>query len=144
MQIYHFNTLLDFGKHKNKSIRQLIDEKEYSYLIQFLLIKTNKVCFTEEVFNEIKDKDVPKATLDDFIEIKDKPQITQIANERDLLKLEVINLKKMLTYYKNKNTNSYNKPEIYQDYDQENTNWVAEAAGTDDPETMNDVYWNLD
>lgn len=144
MKIYHFNTLLTFGKHRNKSIRQLIEEKEYSYLIQFLLRKTNKACFTEEVFNEIKHKDVPKATLEDFIEIKDKTQITQIVNERDLLKLEVINLKKMLSYYKNKDTKSYSKSEIHQDYEQENTNWLAEAAGTDDPETMNDVYWNLD
>ena len=103
MQIYHFNTVLNFGMHKGKTIQQLIDDKEYSYLIQFLLIKTDLVCFTEEVFNKIKDKD-PKATLDDFIEIKDKTQITQIINERDLLKIEVINLKKMLSIYKNGST----------------------------------------
>lgn len=30
------------------------------------------------------------------------------------------------------------------DYDYYSQNWLAEAAGTDDPETMNDVYWNLD
>ena len=29
-------------------------------------------------------------------------------------------------------------------YDYYSRNWLAEAAGTDDPETMNDVYWNLD
>ena len=31
------------------------------------------------------------------------------------------------------------------DYDYyDNYDWLAEAAGTDDPEVMNDVYWNLD
>jgi hypothetical protein len=30
------------------------------------------------------------------------------------------------------------------DYDYYSRNWLAEAAGTSDPETMNDVYWNLD
>lgn len=30
----------------------------------------------------------------------------------------------------------------YSNYDEDN--WLRDAAGTDDPETMNDVYWNLD
>jgi len=30
----------------------------------------------------------------------------------------------------------------YDDYN--SSNWLSDAAGTDDPEVMNDVYWNLD
>lgn len=29
-------------------------------------------------------------------------------------------------------------------YEYDDSNWLADAAGTDDPEIMNDVYWNLD
>jgi len=36
--------------------------------------------------------------------------------------------------------------ETYDDYDNyyDTNDWLSDAAGTDDPETMNDVYWNLD
>lgn len=36
--------------------------------------------------------------------------------------------------------------EDYQNYPwyQEDYNWLIGAAGTDDPEVMNDVYWNID
>lgn len=38
---------------------------------------------------------------------------------------------------------SYDYDYDYDDY-YDNSNWLADAAGTDDPEVMNDVYWNLD
>jgi len=37
------------------------------------------------------------------------------------------------------NDRDYDNYDYYDNYD-----WLAEAAGTDDPEVMNDVYWNLD
>ena len=44
--------------------------------------------------------------------------------------------------------NSYSHWDNDRDYDNydyyDNYDWLAEAAGTDDPEVMNDVYWNLD
>ena len=144
MQIYHFNTELNFGMYKGKTIQQLINEKQYSYLIQFLLLKTDNICFSEEVFNEIKDKNVRRATLEDFDFNKDHTKMDKLIDEREILELEVINLRKLLSFYKNLNLSSSISTAIYEDYEQEKTNWLAEAAGTDDPETMNDVYWNLD
>ena len=142
MQIYHFNTVLNFGIHKGKAIRELIAQNEYSYLL-WCLKNHDKVCFTEEVFDEIKINNIASNEL--LISILDgDTNKAKILEERDVLKLEVINLKKMLSFYKNESNNSHNTTEIYEDYEQENTNWLAEAAGTDDPETMNDVYWNLD
>ncbi|WP_158838314.1 hypothetical protein [Polaribacter sp. L3A8] len=44
--------------------------------------------------------------------------------------IEFENLKR-----KTKNTNNYKYNE---------SNWLEDAAGTDNPEVMNDVYWNLD
>lgn len=45
-------------------------------------------------------------------------------------------------------TRVYADPPYYddltEDNQQEKPNWLSEASGTDDPETMNDVYWNLD
>ena len=34
----------------------------------------------------------------------------------------------------------YNHNQKFYDSD----NWLKDTSGTDDPETMNDVYWNLD
>ena len=36
------------------------------------------------------------------------------------------------------------KKNYYNDDSYDNNDWLIDAAGTDDPETMNDVYWNLD
>lgn len=38
---------------------------------------------------------------------------------------------------------SYDYDYNYNDY-YDSSNWLADAAGTNDPEAMNDVYWNLD
>lgn len=40
------------------------------------------------------------------------------------------------------NQGSYDYECNYDDYD--SSNWLEDAAGTDDPEAMNDVYWNID
>ena len=42
-------------------------------------------------------------------------------------------------YYDAYNEDYSNYSWYYEDY-----NWLSEVAGTDDPEVMNDVYWNID
>lgn len=121
----------------------MIDGKEYSYLIQYLLLKTDNICFSEEVFNKIKYKNTASQELINTT-LEGNQNNINILKERDMLALEVRNLKKILSIYKYESINSNNSKEGYVDYDHENSNWLAEAAGTDDPETMNDVYWNLD
>lgn len=39
---------------------------------------------------------------------------------------------------------SYDERDVYDDYYYDKNNWLEDAAGTNDPETMNDVFWNLD
>ena len=67
---------------------------------------------------------------------------TEEINNDLLDKIEYNTDKNLLTYKEEK------QDEDYDDYDYENynssNNWLRDAAGTDDPETMNDVYWNLD
>ena len=41
--------------------------------------------------------------------------------------------------FKTISDNNYDNEYYYNSDD-----WLKDAAGTDDPETMNDVYWNLD
>lgn len=95
MQIYHFNSVLNFGNHKGKSIHQLIFENENSYLM-WCLKNHDEVCFTEEVFNVIKDKNIRRATLEDFDFNKQNTKNDELIDVRDALELEVINLKKIL------------------------------------------------
>ena len=142
MEIYSFKTKLDFGKHESKTIQQLIDENDYAYLL-WCLRNHYGVCFTVEVFNTIKDKNT--ASQEEInLAFEGNENQTKLLKERNILQLEVINLKKMLLIYKNESTSSYNSIERYKDYDQVKRNWLAEAAGTDDPDVMNDVYWNIE
>lgn len=65
----------------------------------------------------------------------------QANNETDknLLKEQIINLQK--SYY----LNSIKEKNIkHKSYTPNDNDWLSNASGTDDPETMNDVYWNLD
>lgn len=41
-------------------------------------------------------------------------------------------------------TNDYIDDVYIDDYRYNDDNWLIDASGTDDPETMNNVYWNLD
>lgn len=142
MQICDFNTQLNFGKHKGKTIQQLIDESEFNYLL-WCLRNHDGICFTEEVFNVIKDKDVASSEL--IISILDGDAANdKIIKERDALKLEIINLKKVLSTYQSAGSRLFSNKERYLGKGNSKKNWLSEAAGSNDIETMNDVYWNLD
>ena len=56
------------------------------------------------------------------------------------------NVKEMRERFENSeprySTGNYNKNDYGESYDSDN--WLMDAAGTDDPEVMRDVYWNLD
>jgi hypothetical protein len=62
---------------------------------------------------------------------------TEIKNK---IKSQNIEFEELNTKYE---AREFQENHFYEDRYDEN-NWLAEAAGTDDPETMNDVYWNLD
>lgn len=77
-----------------------------------------------------------------FKKIKENPDLKLDVNKEIILanlgyytKLTVEKHEENQEYYEY----DYSYDEYYDSYD-----WLAEAAGTDDPEVMNDVYWNLD
>lgn len=98
MKIHNFETILNFGKHKSKSIKSLIEENEYSYL--FWCLKNHEsFCFSENLFNVIKGKEIRKAILEDFVEDNGNISKNEIIEEKYWLELEILNLKKNLKYY---------------------------------------------
>ena len=54
-------------------------------------------------------------------------------------KLEIFNSEKV-----NNNNSLENNYFENEDLEYDDRNWLADASGTNDPEIMNDVYWNLD
>lgn len=78
-------------------------------------------------------------------------QINNVIFERDLGAFLVnLNEKELMNefgYYLDENFTKqieYRDEFSYDDYHYDRNNWLVDAAGTDDPEVMNDVYWNLD
>lgn len=69
-----------------------------------------------------------------------------LLNDAEEINNDILN---NIEYNTDKNLLTYKEEEQQEDgydgYDNYNSNnWLRDAAGTDDPETMNDVYWNLD
>ncbi len=62
---------------------------------------------------------------------------TEIKNK---IKFQNIEFEELNTKYE---AREFQENHFYEDRYDEN-NWLEDAAGTNDPETMNDVYWNLD
>lgn len=50
----------------------------------------------------------------------------------------------LITEYLDVESNDYDLKNIYDDYYYNTNNWLIDAAGTNDPEVVNDVEWNLD
>ena len=59
---------------------------------------------------------------------------------KNKIKSQNIEFDELNTKYQERN---YQENNYHEDNYNEN-NWLEDAAGTNDPETMNDVYWNLD
>lgn len=81
-----------------------------------------------------------------------KSLVDKIKENNDLqLTIEKTIKKANLGYYTNFEITEYTEEEyrdcdlreVYEEY-YDRSNWLMDAAGTDDPEVMNDVYWNLD
>lgn len=62
-------------------------------------------------------------------------------NEEIISNIEYDTESEELTY---KIEREYSEEYYNQDYEPNDNNWLRDAAGTDNPETMNDVFWNLD
>lgn len=126
IQIYSIDDTFDFGKYKGKAISEIVIENEQ--YIHWCIKNVDWFCVTEEVISK-------------FIIVK----LSELLPDSSKFDFEFrnINETKLKSYenYRARYSNNYDSD----DYDSyRNDNWLVDAAGCDDPEVMNDVYWNLD
>lgn len=115
MKFYDLDTEFSFGKYQGKSVRQII-ELQLSYL-NWCALNLEHFYMSENVIEEVR---------------KLKPNFS--FSEKELQSLNT----KYGKWKEKRTIKRFNRE------DRNSSNWLEDAAGTDDPETMNDVYWNLD
>lgn len=128
LNIYNLNSTFDFGSNRGKTIAEILSiNEEY---IQWCIINVDWFCISDECFS--------KFFLLELSEIstyyKNKVDSLREINERKIA--ECIRL----ASYEENDLSEYGCDDSYYNSD----NWLIDAAGCDDPEVMNDVYWNLD
>ena len=97
---------------------------------------TNKTKMPVSGFNSVMDAINGENFV--FVNIKSiKWFPTEIKNK---IKSQNIEFEELNTKYQEKDF----QENIYREDRYNESNWLEDAAGTNDPETMNDVYWNLD
>ncbi len=128
MKLYDLNSLLNFGKCKGQKLNVILDENPK--YIDWCFQKIEWFCITDEIFNRL-------------------PIIIYLRTQNDknshilLHNLKEKHLKKNENLI-NESSNNNSIESYVEDKYYDETNWLIEVAGTDNPETMNDVYWNLD
>ena len=149
MKIHHWNTKLNFGQFKGKEIAEVFDINK-SYLF-WALQKVDWFCLTNEVFNSFPLIKKYDEALMQFGVFGGK-EFEKIIKENEVYynHLSKIHLEKLEKLDDKIDPNNgryldYEYEEPNYDYDSyDDSNWLSDASGTSDPETMNDVYWNLD
>ena len=129
MKLYDFETEFDFGQCKGQKLKNVFD-KSPSY-VSWCFQKVDWFCITDEIFNQ----------LPIIISLKKENKLDNVKEQKDWLKIliDLHNMKQSKLKNSNINIKDSNNNTYFSDI-----NWLAEAAGTDDPETMSDVYWNID
>jgi hypothetical protein len=135
MKLYDFETEFEFGQFKGQKLKDVF-LKSPSY-VNWCFQKVDWFCITDDIFNK----------LPIIIALSKENKLDNVKEQKDWLKIlvDLHNVKKSKLNVENNHT----VKKFYDDIHDDNENyyyknWLAEAAGTDDPEVMNDVYWNLD
>lgn len=130
IQVYSVYDTFDFGKYKGKAISEIVMENER--YIHWCIKNVDWFCVTEDV-------------ISNFMIVK----LSELLPDSSKFDFEFrnINETKLKSYenYRARYSNNYDSDDYdnyYESYSSDN--WLVDAAGCDDPEVMNDVYWNLD
>lgn len=124
----------------------LIDLKKWSSKEKELLLKSAMIGINHFYFNLTQKRSLNIGGFNSIIEVfNGKEEVHIYVNSikwfPDDLKTKIrnqgIDYNETINYLKRKSSRQ-NRDE----YD--SRNWLSDASGTNDPETMNDVYWNLD
>lgn len=138
LKLYTDCTTLDFGKYNGNSIEYVL-EKNPLY-IKWCVENIEWFVFDEELL-----KEALKANCRLNIIVNDSDNNVKLENLT--LKTLEINDNKLKKYRSLQDSFDESDPDddFHDDWINDmQDNWLSYAAGTDDPETMNDVYWNLD
>lgn len=150
--IYYSDTILNFGtKHKGETINEII-KNDPQYLLWcvenidwFILDDELLKYLLEDRFATISIVLDFQREFDSYPNVTPSISFEELVNQFEELiekKKERIRKKFEIRYRPSKHNEL---KEDYQDFKNGlDNNWLADAAGTDDPETLNDVFWNLD
>ena len=124
VKFYDWDNFFDFGQCSGKSILEVF-KKSPSY-IDWCFKYVDTFCISDEIFNQLP------VVISLQNDTQNKMHLTKLENlhsaKKNKLKSSTKDILKEQSYYP-----------ISNDFD-----WLKEVSGTDDPEIMNDVYWNLD
>lgn len=138
LKLYTDCTTLDFGKYNGNSIEYVLETNPL--YIKWCVENIKWFVFDEELL-----KEALKANCRLNIIVNDSDNNVKL--EDPTLKTLEINDNKLKKYRSLQDSfdESDSDDEFHDDWINDmQDNWLSYAAGTDDPETMNDVYWNLD
>ena len=125
----------------------------FKRLKSFNTKRLNKTIFEYEPIIDIIEYSFPDQTKNINQQKFEKTNKVLVDFENKLLVPNLTEEEMMLQYgyyldetYEPTTSNDYEDYDNYddRDYYYNSNDWLIDAAGTDDPETMNDVYWNLD
>lgn len=138
LKLYTDCTTLDFGKYNGNSIEYVLETNPL--YIKWCVENIKWFVFDEELLKEALKANCRLNIIvndsDNNVKLEDPTLITLEINDNKLKKYRSLQ-------------DSFDETDSDDDFHDDwindmQDNWLSYAAGTDDPETMNDVYWNLD
>ena len=138
LKLYTDCTTLDFGKYNGNSIEYVLETNPL--YIKWCVENIKWFVFDEELLKEALKANCRLNIIvndsDNNVKLEDPTLITLEINDNKLKKYRSLQ-------------DSFDETDSDDDFHDDwindmPDNWLSYAAGTDDPETMNDVYWNLD
>ena len=138
LKLYTVCTTLDFGKYNGNSIEYVLETNPL--YIKWCVENIKWFVFDEELLKEALKANCRLNIIvndsDNNVKLEDPTLITLEINDNKLKKYKSLQ-------------DSFDETDSDDDFHDDwindmQDNWLSYAAGTDDPETMNDVYWNLD
>ena len=149
--ISYLNWALKTVEYFSISPKALSETFKVKRLKTFKTNRLNKTIFEYEPIIEIVDYKFPEQTQTINLQKFEKQNQVVFDNENKLLVPNLPMEQMMLSYgfyldetytapISDYESHDDNEPDYYYNSD----DWLIDAAGTDDPETMNDAYWNMD
>jgi len=134
LKLYRIDSEFDFGKFKGKVLRDIIFIE--SGYFRWCINKVDWFVVEDEILTQALAECKNLYFDNESCDFESSIDYHRRINDKKLRKLNEIEIENENCYFVN--DDHYDERYYY------SGNWLVDAAGTDDPEVMNDVYWNLD